>query len=417
MARRTLLQIGGSLEHIYGVNAAHELGYDVLVVDGNPAAPAFSKADCFRVVSTYDHVGVLDAAREYVKVGGTIDGVWTVASDVPLTVAYVAHHLGLFSSGIPAGWITSDKWRMQRMLDLYDVPHPRARLEDASVVPQLIAEYGFPVIVKPTDSRGGRGVNLVSSKADAALATRDALAYTAPGNKLMIQEYFPGPQLSVEGYMVGSVAFISGIFDRNYEYLDKYAPHIVENGGEMPSKYAYIRDEIKQVMEQAALACCIHNGPIKGDLVVHNDKVKVIEIANRLSGGFFATVAIPASTGVDLVKHGVLSAMRKSQSYSSGCNLLPIMDRPVAIRFAFPSDEQVGKRLVDYSLPDATDLRAHGVLAAHVMLPRGVILDRVTSHPNRLAAVVATGETVDDAIRAANTALDHIVYTFEEPND
>ena len=79
-------------------------------------------------------------------------------------------------------------------------------------------------------------------------------------------------------------------------------PIFIENGGDLPSHLPpEIQAKVKALVARAAMALGIVNGTVKGDIVVHNGEPYVIELAARLSGGFFCTREIPLNTGVDFV--------------------------------------------------------------------------------------------------------------------
>jgi hypothetical protein len=81
--------------------------------------------------------------------------------------------------------------------------------------------------------------------------------------------------------------FTPGFSDRNYEYLERYAPFFIENGGDLPSSLPpKIQAKVRDVVARAAAALGIVNGTVKGDIVVHDGEPYVIELAARLSGGF-----------------------------------------------------------------------------------------------------------------------------------
>lgn len=398
--------IGAAEEHCIGIRTAQKLGYQVLAIDGNPEAVGLSVADASMVISTYDAEMALDAAREYIKAGGCVDGVMTLASDVPYTVAYVAEKLGLPGIGIASAKLASEKMLMKDKFLEFAVPMPAYREAACADDLEMFAkEHGMPVVVKPVDSRGARGVQLIRSSEELPESYEVAREYS-PTGRVMIEVYLPGPQLSTEGFMIDGVAHVPSIFDRNYERLQMYAPFIVEDGGEMPSVYSdEYREEVKQVMQQAALALGIRTGVIKGDLVIHEGRVKVIELAARLSGGFFGTLAAPVSNGVDLVAANIRLALGLPLSWA---DLEPRYQRGSAIRFAFPP---VGKILEIHGLEAVKADTA--CRYAHVFAKPGDEIAPITNHPARPAVVVTDGETVAEAVCHAQRLIDGIEWIMQ----
>ncbi len=407
MTKETIMIIGAAQEHCLGINVAHRMGMRVFVTDGNPRSPGFALAEAFSVASTYDPKATLDAAKNYIENGGRIDGVMTLAADVPYTVAYVAEHLGLAGIGLETALNASEKIRMKECFLQRSLPMPLFReVANEEHLMQVADEFGLPIVVKPVDSRGARGVQLIRERTLLPAAYSNARQYS-PTDRVMIEEYLPGPQLSTEGFMLDGEAYVPAIFDRNYEYLDRFAPFVVENGGEMPSLYEpRIRDEINSVMKQAALALGMETGVIKGDLVVSQGQVKVIEIAARLSGGFFGTVATPASCGVDLVRTNIEVSLGRSVDPHQ---LDHKYERAAAIRFAFPES---GRVIHVDGLSEI--LQDESCCYAHVFVNEGDVIPTITNHPGRPAVVVADGDTREDAVINANRLINSLCWQIEQ---
>src|SRR6185436_18304318 len=84
----------------------------------------------------------------------------------------------------------------------------------------------------------------------------------------------------------------------------------IENGGDLPSQLSpEIQAKVKDVVARAAAALGVVDGTVKGDIVVHNGEPYVIELAARLSGGFFCTREIPLNTGVDFIGAAIKVAL------------------------------------------------------------------------------------------------------------
>ena len=161
----------------------------------------------------------------------------------------------------------------------------------------------------------------------------------SPTERVMVEEYLSGPQVSTESIVVNGRCYTPGFSDRNYEYLERYAPFFIENGGDLPSHLPQdIQDKVKDVVARAAAALGITNGTVKGDIVVHNGEPYVIELAARLSGGFFCTREIPLNTGVDFIGAAIKLALGEAISPDE---LEPKKFTPVIQRYAFPKPGRV----------------------------------------------------------------------------
>jgi biotin carboxylase len=385
---KKIMIVGAGIEHMIAIRQAKEMGYKTFVIDGNPQAPGFAIADEHAVVSTYDYLNAFKQGH-----GRGVNGVMTVASDVPYTVAMVSKLLGLRGISPRTAWILSNKLNMKQVLKRNNVPVPDfMEINAVDDIERFMAVYS-EAVVKPVDSRGARGVQKIFVGMDYGKALYVA-EKNSPTGKAMIEQYIEGPQLSVEGFMVAGYLQLPAIFDRNYEHLHRFHPYIVENGGEMPSKYDY--EEIRIVTQNAALTVGLTTGPIKGDLVLEpnriktlNPIVKVIEIAGRMSGGWFGTVAVPYATGVNLVKNNIKWVMEGNMERA---DWLRTENRGAAIRFAFPDE---GKVLSVKGYSEVT--KDPSCLYAGMFTKRGGQVSAIENHPARPAVVVAGGKDREEA--------------------
>ena len=78
-----------------------------------------------------------------------------------------------------------------------------------------------------------------------------------------------GPQVSTESIIINGSAYTIGFSDRNYEFLDKYAPHIIENGGQLPSHLdCKTKKAVEGLIQTSAKSMGIKDGIVKGDIVI-----------------------------------------------------------------------------------------------------------------------------------------------------
>jgi biotin carboxylase len=217
----------------------------------------------------------------------------------------------------------------------------------------------------------------------------------------MVEQYLSGPQVSTESVIVNGRCFTPGLSDRNYEYLERFAPFFIENGGELPSSLAPdLQEKIRQLVGRAAAALGIVDGTVKGDIVVHDGEPYVIEMAARLSGGFFCTREIPLSSGVDFVGAAIKVALGESPTPEE---LEPSRSVPVVQRYAFPKPGRV------VSIRGAEEARGlPGITDVIVTAKPGDVIPAAGDKRPSAAMVLATGRTRDEALGNANEALARI---------
>ncbi|MHB8066847.1 MAG: ATP-grasp domain-containing protein [Desulfobaccales bacterium] len=399
--KRVLLFISGGLEAVPGIRLAREMGLHVVVSDQNPQAPGFAWADDCLLVSTYDVEGTVAAARRYHQTTRRLNGVMCLASDVPLTVASVAAALGLPGISPAAAHLAGDKLAMKRKFAGDGVPVPWFnKVESLAHLHDLAAEQGFPLVLKPVDSRGARGVLLLTPDVDLAWAYRESHRHS-PTGRVMVERFLPGPQVSTESLVMDGVAYTPGFSDRNYEYLERYAPFIIEDGGQLPSFLPpKTQEAVRQVVQQAAASLGITNGVVKGDIVVSDAAVFVIELAARLSGGYFCTHEIPLNTGVNFVKQAILLALGEKPDPA---DLIPRRQQGVAQRYLFPRPGRV------FNISGAEEVaRRPEIALCEVRVQKNDLIPETDSHPARAGVVIATGGTRQEALAHAVAAVNDI---------
>ena len=405
-AGKTILFIGGGIEMLPGVEKAREMGLGVVVSDMNPRALGALAADGAIIASTYDVAATVTAVLDYHRRVRPIDGVVCLAVDVPLTAASVAAALG--RPGIPVGaaGLAMDKLAMKEKFVADGVPVPWfAPVRDAAELREFFRAQDGRLVVKPVDSRGARGVLRLSPEVDFDWAFEFARSHS-PSGRVMAERFLAGPQVSTESLVIGGVAHTPGFSDRNYEFLERYAPHVIENGGELPS----FLDEasqaaVRRLVDAAARSLGVADGVVKGDIVVSEGRPHVIELAARLSGGFFCTHEIPLNTGVDFLGAAIRQALGEPVDPE---DLRPRFQRGVAQRYLFPAPGVV--RRVEGVAEVAG---APGVAFCQVRVKAGDVIGPMHSPPARAGVVMTVGGTRAEAMERARWAVETIRITTE----
>jgi len=377
------------------------MGLHVVVSDMNPVAPGFKSADDAVVADTYDADGTVAAAVEYHAHKRPIDGVMCMAADVPLTVASVAAALGLPGISVESARLASDKLAMKQAFRRAGIPIPW--FEAIASIDELraaVADRGFPLVLKPIDGRGARGVLRLTERTDLAWALAHATSQS-PRGVVMLEEYLEGPQISTEGLLVAGAGTTCGFIDRNYEHLETFAPYIVENGGEQPSALPLpAQRQISTVAMDAGRAMGIVSGNVKGDMVWTDRGPYVIEIAARLSGGWMSTDQIPLGAGVDLIGCAIRLALGERVPAE---DIRPRWHRGVAIRYFFPPPGRV-------AAIEGAEAFA-GVPWVHRLgffVELGEVVKPITDHTKRAGFVITTGATREEAVERADAVVNAI---------
>jgi biotin carboxylase len=395
---KTLLIVSGGIEAADAAKRAKEMGHTVVVSDIDPNAPGFAFADSCLIANVYGPDDTAAAAERYNRKIRKIDGVLCVAADAPVTAAKVAERLGLPGLPVHVAELACDKLAMKKCFRAAGVAVPWFQeIVTPQELQRIAVERGRDLVIKPVDSRGSRGVQRVAKVEDLTKAFQLAQSYS-PTQRVMVEQYLEGPQISTESVVTGGRCHTPGFSDRNYEFLERYAPFFIENGGDLPSHLPHATQEkVRDLVARAAHAMGVREGTVKGDIVVHDGEPYVIELAARLSGGFFCTREIPLNTGVDFIGAAIKVALGEAVSEEE---LTPRHFTPVIQRYVFPAPGTV--RAI-HGADDAR--RVSGVAELIVTARPGDVIPLAGDKRPSGAMVLATGESQDAALKAANDAL------------
>jgi len=402
-----LIMLGAGSEHVHAIKYAQSMGCLVLVLDRNPSAPGAAMADVFLPHCVYRHEEAVAGLAQWRENGGVPGGVLCVASDAPRTVAAIGEFFNLPAVSMETAHLATDKLAMKDRLAAHGIPVPwYAPLRDSTDLRRAFQERCNHLVIKPVDNRGARGVLHLSFRSDLDWAF-DLACAQSPTGRVMVEEFLEGQQVSTEGLMIDGTAHIPGFADRNYEFIDRFAPHIIENGGDMPSLLPLAAQEaIRDLTGRAALALGLKHGPVKGDMLWHKEQAYVIEIAARHSGGYFVTHSIPWNTGVDLLGASIRMAMGE---VLDPAELRPRQQKAVCQRYLFAEPGLV--RSIE-GVEEAR--RLPYVRYVEVRVKKGDVILPVTSHPARPGVVMAVAETREAAGRAALAAIRTIIIRTEQ---
>jgi biotin carboxylase len=396
--QRTICIVGAGAEAADGIAVARRMGLHVVATDADPEAPGFAVSHDRILASTYDVDATVAAVADYHRRVRRVDGVLCIASDVPLTVAHVARAIGVPGLTLETARLASDKLAMKERLAADGVQIPAfAPVASARELGERVARHGLPLVVKPVDSRGARGVLRLDADVEIGWAYAFAKRHS-PSGRVMVERFLDGPQVSTESLVVDGTVHTVGMSDRNYELLERFAPHMIENGGALPTRHGdATRRAIHELVARAAGSLGIENGVVKGDVVVHDGVPHIIEVAARLSGGRFCSHEIPLATGVDWVRHAIRVALGERPTAEE---LRPRYQRGVAQRYVFPSP---GRVTAVHGAEAAS--RGDGIAWSQVRLKPGDVVGPIHSHPARGGSVIACAETREQAVARAVAAV------------
>jgi len=409
---KNLLVLGGGIDQVSGILTAKEIGFYTIVLDGNSSSEAKKYADEFYVVSI-KHIEQIELfIRNDLK--KKICGVIAFGVDIPYIIAKVSNLLNV-NYTIPAksALLSEDKYKSKCFMNKHNIAIPRYKLiQNIVEIDEFIEKNGFPIILKPLDNSAARGISFVNSRDKLKHYYDYALSFSKK-NDILIEQYLSGRQISSESLIVDGDVYNIGFLDRNYDENDKFFPNIIENGGDMPSIYICDehKDELKKYLVQISKYLNIKNGVIKCDLVIHDNKLYIIEFALRLSGGNFSTICIPSSTGINIIKNAIKLHTNIAIDKK---NLKEKFNKFVSMRYKFSEDYNLKKNSNIISVNQKNKVKKDEIIFSSLHVKAGDELpSKTTDHSKRLGSTIATGNSREEAIKNTQDYLNNIEIIIE----
>lgn len=284
--------LGGADNQLACIKAARRVGAEVIVVDPRPDVPGIGLAD--------EWIGLDVAATKEVAAAALVrdcDAVLTDQSDYAArAAASLAGALGLKGQDLSLIDACSNKLTMrQRMADRAPdlVPWFRHVTEQEEAT-RFIADQQGPVIVKPLQSQGSRGVGRISSKADSPLI--GAAFAESSGLGILIEQAVEGREYSVDGFVrEGALTPLAIAAKTHYPGN----PCLDERCDFLPSQYSAVEEPLRRAMDRIVSALGIGTGIVHAELIVNAGRTTLVEIALRGGGAGISSVIVPFLTGFD----------------------------------------------------------------------------------------------------------------------
>ena len=287
--------LAGTHPHIPLIENLKARGYYVLLVDYLESPPAKSFADEHSRVSTLAMDEVLSLARD--RKAALVIAACVDRANV--TAAYVAERLGLPAPyGVALAELVANKLRMKKELVRLGIPTAAFRvLKSPAEAAQLAMD--FPLVAKPIDTGGSKGVRKAANAEELKLAVEEAFKVTRSA-QILVEEFLHGEEVSADCLVQGGQ---SHVLELRKRYIQRGV------GGAVLSAYASVspaaispaaKERIHRVTQDIARGFGLQTTPMLVQFMVDGDDVRVIEFAPRVGGGLNYRFVL-LKTGVDII--------------------------------------------------------------------------------------------------------------------
>ncbi len=318
--------IGASYLQLPLIRKAKAMGLETHVFAWAAGDVGEGEADHFYPISIVERERILEECR---RIG--IDGICSIASDLAmLTVNYVAQQMGLTSNSMAATEVSTNKSLMRQRFAQMGDPSPRS----VRVTPETkldAIDLAYPMIVKPVDRSGSRGVTKITRPDQLAGAVERAMAQGFE-KAAVVEEFAEGIEYSVESLSWQGAHTVLAV-TRKYT---TGAPGFIETGHIEPAGLdAGTLKRVEAVTRHALTSLGLTCGASHTEIKIDRDgAIRLIEIGGRMGGDCIGSALVELSTGIDFVRAVIETALGRAPE-----NIEPLFHRAAAVRFILSEDD------------------------------------------------------------------------------
>lgn len=391
--------LGASKAQLIGIKAAKAMGHEVIVCDYLEDAVGHEYSDRSHIVSTFDHDGVLAVAdRE------EVEGIMTLGTDQPvLTAAYASENLELPTMlDSDTARAVTNKLFMKKTFTDNGIPTVDYLFYEKGINDHELDGFKGPVVIKPVDSQGQRGIYLLEEAAMAKEFFDRTIAYSRE-RVVLIERHYPHEEITVSGWVDEGRTTVLTITDR--VTFDEENRIGICLSHEFPSKHLKTHgDEIIGLTERLVEVFGIGNGPIYFQMLIGEEGIKVNEIACRIGGAYEAHF-MPALTGFDILKAHICKALGQEADMSALKSYDVMKNRKhLSVQLFFSSPCMVAV------MPEESEILAmEGVLDVGYNIRIGDMLSDIENATARAGYVIIEAESDSELRRRVGSLYNTLV--------
>jgi len=294
--QKRVLFLGGAYAQVPIIQEAKDRGWYIITCDYLPGNPGHKLADEYYNVSTTDFQGVLELAKKV-----NPDFVIAYASDPAApTAAYVSDKLGLPGNTYNSVKLLSEKDLFRNFLlnNGFNTPRSVSIINENDF--ENVRFLSFPIMIKPTDSSGSKGVAKIDNISQLSKAVKYAKSFSR-NNRIIAEEYIEsyGPQIHGDGFVIDGELIFHYLGDHHYnKAINPFVPYSTT----WPSiQEKHIISKIEEELNRAISLSGFKNGAINIEVrTTESGEIFIMEIGPR-SGGNFVPQVVKYATNFDMI--------------------------------------------------------------------------------------------------------------------
>lgn len=309
--KKKILIVGGSHSEIDLIRAAKDLGLYVITTGNQKKGMGHKYADEYHFADYSNLKDMLNLAKRL-----KIDLVCSGCNDFALISAvYIAEELNLPGFDSLQTTLTlhhKDRFRKFALENKLSSPYAKSySISEKKLI--HLDEFSFPVIVKPIDLTGGKGVKIVHDKMQLKKSIEEAFEISR-AKKIVVENYFEGKQCSLSMFIKNQKVIFS-FSDNEYSYLN---PYLVNSSGGPAEVSNEVIESVIRETERVSKLLNLNDGLLHVQFLEKDKKYIIIELTRRCPGDLYA-YPVNYATGFDYSKAIVKSSI--------GINLDKIVNR------------------------------------------------------------------------------------------
>lgn len=284
---KSILIFGGGELQLSVIEKCKALNLFAVVIDPNPEAVGKKLADAFETVAGEDFEKTCAVTEKY-SVGAII----TAATDKPLLMmARVAEKFDLPFFSEETAITSTDKFLMKKAFEENEIP-----CAEGTLVTEIDDSHKYPLILKPRDNSGSRGIIFCRTKQDALDGLAEAFAFSKK-DSILVEEFIGGQEYSIEALHFKGRTKVLQLTEK----VTTPPPYNVELAHIQPTDLSdENRSRIEKIVDDIAAALKFQNCASHTELKINDEGIFVIETSPRLGGDFITSRLVPLSTGIDM---------------------------------------------------------------------------------------------------------------------
>jgi len=386
----------------HGIKEARSAGLKILAIDTDPDAEGFLDADEALAIDFSDHVKVIQELKNFNR---NICGAVSFCSEAGMMLA--ANIREAFNLPGPRAELCHrliDKAVQRAVWQERGLPCPEWKVfKDKNQALKGLLDFDFPVIIKPTDSSGSRGVTKIESLAeDLNGAVEKAFEFSRSG-EVIIEKFMDGTEFTVETFGVHGTIYVLAITEKK---------KVEGTKGTVASELAtaesnnHVLSNISSTVVKAFEALGYIEGPGHAEVILGSDgTVGLVEVAGRGGGFMVFDRFVPIVSGTNIARLTALQAVGRPVDKPTTLN------KAAVLRF-FPSRSGIVRRISGFEEAD----QIVGVEAGP-FVKVGDHVNRASADGDRLGYILSQASAVPQALELADQAERLISFDIESQND